>query len=140
AAVPAPPGCTSKEKDMPWPSAPDYMAAIQSPQSCFADLELRQGRAALGLMGNLPLVYSGNFAAVFQVLCQGDNTWAVKCFTREVPDLRQRYQAISQHLATQSRPFMVDFSYLEEGIRVRDGWFPVVKMRWVEGLALNAFV
>jgi hypothetical protein len=35
---------------------------------------------------------------------------------------------------------MVDFRYLEQGIRVGGQWFPVVKMRWVEGFTLNALL
>jgi hypothetical protein len=37
-------------------------------------------------------------------------------------------------------PFTVDFTYLEQGIRVGGQWYPVLKMRWVEGLMLNQFV
>src|SRR5204863_36492 len=37
-------------------------------------------------------------------------------------------------------PFMVDFAYLEQGIRVRGAWYPVLKMQWVEGFTLNEFV
>jgi hypothetical protein len=32
---------------------------------------------------------------------------------------------------------MVDFQYLEPGIKVNGVWFPVIKMRWVDGLMLN---
>jgi hypothetical protein len=28
---------------------------------------------------------------------------------------------------------MVDFSYLENGVRIAGAWYPIVKMRWVEG-------
>src|SRR5262249_46521865 len=66
--------------------------------------------------------------------------WAVKCFTREVHGLAPRYQAISDHLWQARRSFMVDFRYLEEGIRIGGQWYPVVKMRWVEGQRLNEFV
>ena len=38
-------------------------------------------------------------------------------------------------------PFMVDFQYLDEGVRIRGEWFPVLKMHWVEGgIPLNTFV
>ncbi len=37
-------------------------------------------------------------------------------------------------------PFSVDFSYLDQGIRVAGQWYPVLKMQWVEGLTLNQFV
>ncbi len=123
---------------MAWPTATDYNRAIQSPPHCFSDPELKQGQAA-GMMG-LPRPWSGNFADVYQVNCPNGASWAVKCFTREVEGLRDRYRAISDHLDLQRRRFTVEFQYLPEGIRVRDEWFPVVKMRWVEGLTLNEFV
>jgi pimeloyl-ACP methyl ester carboxylesterase len=123
---------------MSWPTATDYNEAIQNPQVCFADAELRAGRPD-GVMG-LPQPFSGNFADVYKLLGHEDRNWAVKCFTREVQGLHARYQAISDHLQERSRPFMVEFQYLEEGIRVKGAWFPIVKMSWVEGFALNQFV
>ena len=35
---------------------------------------------------------------------------------------------------------MVEFHYLEEGIRIHGQWYPLVKMRWVEGFTLNDFI
>jgi alpha-beta hydrolase superfamily lysophospholipase len=122
---------------MAWPQATDYNLAIQNPAVCFEDAELRQGQAA-GLMG-LPRPYSGGAADVYQMQCP-DGTWAVKCFTREVHGLHERYQAISDHLRSSQRAFMVEFYYLERGILVKGAWYPVVKMRWVEGFTLNEFL
>ncbi len=130
---------------MPWPQPTDYNAAIQNPAVCFADADLRQGQVAGDLFG-LPRPHSGNFADVYQV--QGPSSaesggrpaWAVKCFTREVHGLQARYQAISEHLERYHRPFMVDFRYLEQGILIGGQWYPILKMRWVEGFRLNEFV
>src|SRR5262249_30599509 len=66
--------------------------------------------------------------------------WAVKCFTREAPGLRERYREISKHLQQARLPFTVDFRCLGRGIRVRGRWLPVLKMRWAQGLTLYAFV
>jgi hypothetical protein len=123
---------------MPWPTSTDYNEAIQNPQVCFADADLRQGEAA-GVMG-LPTPFSGNFADVYKMVCPDGRSWAVKCFTRPVEGLHARYQAISDHLQERTRPFMVEFQYLEQGIKVKGEWFPAVKMSWVEGFALNQFV
>jgi hypothetical protein len=125
---------------MAWPLAIDYSSAIQNPSSCFADPELRQGQAAMSEMLGLPLAYAGNFASVFKMLCPGEQAWAVKCFTRHVADLQARYALVSQHLERNRRRFAVEFHYLEEGIRVKGTWYPVVKMRWVEGYTLNEFL
>lgn len=42
---------------------------------------------------------SGNFADVHEFHCPATNRkWAIKCFTRKVPGLRDRYAAISAYL------------------------------------------
>jgi hypothetical protein len=125
---------------MSWPLSQEYNEAIQSPAVCFADAELRQGQVAVNALG-LPMPCSGNFADVYQVYCPTTgNTWAVKCFTRQVVGQRERYAEISRHLQQARLPFTVEFQYLEHGIRVAGSWYPVLKMRWVEGLLLNDFV
>ncbi|OAI41688.1 hypothetical protein AYO40_02525 [Planctomycetaceae bacterium SCGC AG-212-D15] len=123
---------------MPWPLSQDYNEAIQNPASSFADPELRQGEAATNALG-IPMPRSGNFADVYEVTTPRGK-WAVKCFTRQIPGLRERYREISAYLKQTPLPFMVDFTYLEQGIRVRGDWYPVLKMQWVEGFTLNQFV
>jgi WD40 repeat protein len=125
---------------MPWPLSQDYNEAIQDPKSAFGDAELQGGQLKLNSLG-LPLPCSGNFADVYEVTCPASKSkYAVKCFTRQVPGLRERYTAISKHLKEANLPFTVDFEFLERGIRIRGDWFPVLKMRWVEGLLLNEFI
>ncbi len=124
---------------MSWPLSQDYNEAIQSPASNFSDPDLKRGEAVCNALG-LPAPYSGNFADVYQVRCPDGPRWAVKCFTREAAGLRERYQEISAHLKQAKLPFTVDFSYLDQGIRVAGQWYPVLKMQWVEGLTLNQFV
>lgn len=125
---------------MPWPLATDYSAAVQNPATHFRDADLRAGEAAANGVLGLPLAYSGNFATVFKFTSPSNVTWAVKCFTRRVEGLQERYQAISEHLQQQRRRFSVDFVYLPEGVLVNGNWHPVVKMRWVEGFPLNDFL
>ncbi|HYT90834.1 MAG TPA: hypothetical protein VEL76_19145, partial [Gemmataceae bacterium] len=124
---------------MAWPEPTDYNEAIQSPQVCFSDDELRHAQPVLSPLG-LPMPCAGNFALVYQMNGAANQSWAVKCFTREAPARRQRYQAISEHLNRAALPFTVDFRYLEQGIRIGGQWYPAVKMRWVEGLTLNALL
>jgi hypothetical protein len=104
---------------MSWPLSHDYHEAIQTPAQCFADADLRQGQVMTDALG-LPIPCSGNFADVYAVTTPAGK-WAVKCFTRQIPGLRERYAAISAYLPEVRLPFMVDFQFLEQGIRVRGG-------------------
>jgi FKBP-type peptidyl-prolyl cis-trans isomerase len=116
----------------------DYNEAIQNPQSSFGDPELRGGQVVVGANG-IPLPRSGNFADVYEFQGTSGSMWAIKCFTREVPGLQDRYTEISKHLARANLPFMVDFEYLARGVRIRGQFYPVLKMKWVEGFLLNEF-
>ena len=122
---------------MPWPGATDYTTAVQNPEGAFGDAELRASTPECNAFLGLPLSYCGNFAIVYKLLSPTGEAWAVKCFTREVTDHRQRYAAISRHLDRNRKRFAVEFGYLDEGIKVGGNWYPCVKMRWVEGHTLN---
>jgi hypothetical protein len=122
-----------------WPQPTDYNEAIQSPRACFSDAELKTGEVVGDALG-MPRPHSGNFADVYQVRGASGHSWAVKCFTRQVGSLQSRYQEISRYLQKGSPPFMVQFQYLPEGIRVAGKWYPILKMDWVEGFTLNEFV
>jgi WD40 repeat protein len=125
---------------MGWPLSQDYNEAIQNPRLCFADDGLRAGEVVTNALG-LPMPRSGNFADVYEVRNPaGGRRWAVKCFTRQVSGLRERYAAVSAHLHRAQLRYAVDFEYLEQGILVRGQWYPVLKMEWVEGFLLNEFV
>ncbi len=125
---------------MTWPTATDYHEAVQNLGVSVGDEELRAGQLATNSLG-LPMLWSGNFADVYKIYCPAtNNTWALKCFTREVSGLRERYREIAAHLDRAQLPFTVDFQYLEQGIRAGSRWFPALKMRWVEGLTLDRFV
>ncbi len=124
---------------MSWPLSHDFNEAVQNPQTAFADADLKGGESVVGATG-LPLPRSGNFADVYQVRGADGRDWAVKCFTRPVVGLGDRYARISEALARANLPFAVGFTFLAEGIRVGGVWRPVVKMEWVEGLLLNQVV
>jgi hypothetical protein len=126
---------------MPWPQSTDYNLAIQNPHLCFEDEELRASTAfsADPVLG-LPTPRAGNFADVYHMIHPDGRQWAVKCFTREVEDLHDRYAAISAYLANSPRSFIIEFRYLDTGILIDGVWYPVLKMRWIEGKTLNEFV
>src|SRR5271170_8415351 len=123
---------------MTWPLSQDYNEAVQDPSFSFSDAELKQGQPVVNALG-LPIPCSGNFADVYAIQTQ-QRKWAVKCFTRQIPGLQERYREISKYLAQNPMPFMVEFQFLDKGIRIQADWYPTLKMHWVEGSPLNAFV
>jgi WD40 repeat protein len=124
---------------MSWPLSQDYNEAIQNLAQTFADSDLRDGEAVTNALG-IPVPRSGNFADVYQVRGPDGKEWAVKCFTRHITGLQERYAALDEHLNKANLPFSVPFRYLAEGVRIRGQWYPVLKMQWVQGNTLNEFV
>jgi hypothetical protein len=124
---------------MPWPVPQDFNEALQDPSIAFSDPDLKVGEAVCNTLG-LPVPRSGNFADVYELNGADGKKWAVKCFTREMPGLHDRYASLSEYLGMMDLPFMVGFSYLDEGVKIRGQWYPIVKMEWVEGQTLNQFV
>jgi hypothetical protein len=121
-----------------FPNPNEYAEAVQYPKQAFNDPDLRDGKIVTNRLG-LPRPISGNFATVFEII-RGDRRWAVRCFVRDVPHLKQRYAAISAHLRRHALPYMVNFEYLPQGVRVRGKWFPVLKMDWMEGSRLDSYL
>ena len=123
---------------MTWPGITDFSEAIQNPSLCFQGTDLETATVAVNQRG-MPLVFSGAFACVCSVESSGQ-TFAVRCFTREVNDQQSRYNDLSNYLINVLPPSFVHFQYLEEGIRFKGDWYPMVKMEWVEGEVLSKFV
>lgn len=121
-----------------WPSMSDYQEAVQAPKLCFTDGNLASAAPVMNKLG-LPRPICGQFASVYE-LEQGGHRWGVKCFLRNIPDQHSRYAKISAHIGKQSHPYFMVFEYQQKGIRVRGQLFPIVKMDWIEGLALNNFI
>jgi len=67
-------------------------------------------------------------------------THAVRCFLRHVPDQQERYERISEHLAAVQLPQAVEFVLLEQGIRVAGQWRPILKMDWISGSTMTAWL
>lgn len=123
---------------MSWPLPQDYLEAVQTPRGSFTNRELCQGVAETTALG-LPRCASGRFASVFCFQCQ-DRKVAVRCFLEQVPDLHQRYAAISKFILADDMPCTVPFEYLDEGIQVNGKWYPILKMEWVEGPTFGEFI
>ena len=123
---------------MKWPTHTDYQDSIQNPESCFSDADSKAGTIKCDMLG-LPRVLSGNFASVYE-LSTPTGRWAIRCFVRQVMGQQGRYARLSQYLTGVKLDCMVGFEYILKGILVQGDWYPVVKMEWVQGQQLNAYV
>lgn len=121
----------------PTPSA--YQEAVQFPESAFLDATLQQATPRTNVLG-LPQPISGAFAVVFPMTDAHNQRWAAKCFLTDVPDQQARYEAIAAHLSEHDLPALVTFDYQQPGIRIEGEAYPLLKMEWVEGTALNTWI
>lgn len=121
-----------------WPTAGEYMEAIQNPGIAFADAVLRDGVPAVTRLG-MPHVASGNFAYVFKLKLR-TGARAIKCFRQFLGDRERRYVAIDKHLDTQPLRVFAEFEYDAEGILVAGQRYPALVMEWLEGPTLDVYV
>ena len=123
---------------MPLPRGDEYNQAVQSPRLCFSDSILQNCHVETTPLG-LPKPYSGGFTTTYRLL-NSNNSWAVRCFTREISDLQRRYQAIGAFLNTNVCSILVEAKYVSNGIRVNGTFHPIIKMKWLDGETLNIFI
>ena len=123
---------------MPKPTLQEYQEAMQRPDLCFKDSDLKNGRPVSGVFG-LPKVISGGFAGVFQIK-KGNKSYAARCFLRDVGDIEVRYKAIQDFLKRKRIPYFVKFEYIDQGILVKGKKHPILKMEWLDGQTLGEYV
>jgi len=120
------------------PRGDEYIIAVQNPRTAFGDAELKGCTPEVDRFA-IPKPYSGGFTATFHLLNQS-REWAVRCFTRAISDVQERYAAIDRFLARNRESFFVGTFYLSQGIRIAGQWYPIIKMQWVKGDTLNSFI
>ncbi len=123
---------------MPLPRGDEYLAAVQNPRTAFNDAELKICTPETDQFG-IPKPFSGGFTTTFHLKSPSQH-WAVRCFTRAIPDLQRRYEAIGRFLQASSDGFFVKATCLNQGIRVGGKWYPIIKMQWLDGETLNTFI
>ncbi|QWR77998.1 tetratricopeptide repeat protein [Candidatus Magnetomonas plexicatena] len=123
---------------MKYPLPDQYNKAVQNPELCFSDPELKTGVIELNKLG-LPFVRCGNFSSVYKVILP-DKEQAVKCFFNYYPDIKFRYERISECLHTRNSPYFIDFKYQENGIRVNGKNYPLLLMDWITGISFDKYI
>ena len=128
---------------MNYPLISEYIEAIKSAEDNFKELSYL--RPVLDDDG-LPVMTSGNFAAVFKMKDERDGKiYAVKCFTKEQQGREEAYHQIAEDLKDVDSPYLVSIRYLEKELFVDTEQtdkteFPVLLMDWVEGKTLDKYL
>lgn len=121
------------------PTGEKYFHAVQNPNLAFSDPDLVASKVENGNFG-LPRPYSGGFTTTFRAFAPNKTAWAVRCFTKPIDGLEKRYAAFERFFRSKSSPYFTETFFLQNGIRVDAAWHPIIKMRWLEGMALNEYV
>jgi serine/threonine protein kinase len=142
---------------MKYPSRSEYCSAIRNPHFAFRKKE-PQTKIERDLDASLALgkavertksdgtkdIWSaaGSFAIAFKFeTLSPHRTWAIRCFYRSNFEVKQHYkQALLRLENSTCRNYFVDFTFLEEGIRVQGNCYPILKMEWIEGENLKKFI
>ena len=124
-----------------YPTLNDYRIAVgYSFNTAVLDPNLKGGKVRLNKKGQ-PLCYAGGYSIVFPIeVGRIDRTFALKCWTRGIGEVQDRYEKIFAYLPKLNLPYFVEFEYVPEGILVAGQLYPIVRMEWVEGKSLCNFI
>lgn len=127
------------------PSMSDYREAIEREPACLLDPELRNGKKPSGAETGTDTAfyafgYPGDAGVVYFIKCPSNKFYAIKCFVLRRPESKH-YYAIEDFLKEQSLSFLPqNLKYMDEGIKIKNSHFPVVKMDWIEAVRLDRYL
>jgi hypothetical protein len=121
-----------------WPTRKDYSTALRNPATSFKSQDLQNSRIEKHGLGHI--LSSGNFACIAKAEIEG-KLWALRLFLKEQQGVEQRYAALESRLS-KLKPYFVDFSFHDNEISLPNlgGQYPVMRMEWVDGVTLGAFI
>jgi hypothetical protein len=123
-----------------FPSAEDYVRAVQDPLRSFHTPSLQQAVFATHPILQIPMPASGSAAVVFKATVDG-TPQALRFFVQEDASERRRYDALGRHFVTHGLGDCVAGTrWVNEAIAVNGRRWPMVQMEWIEGRTLDAYV
>ena len=125
---------------MEYPSAEDYIKAVQDPRRVLVRPELARTEFDVHPLLQIPMPASGTTAVVFKARVDGVPQ-ALRFFTREDASTRERYTALNTYFAQHGLAANVaSCRWLDDAILVNGRKWPVVQMDWVEGMPYVDYV
>jgi len=125
---------------MAWPLSSHFSTMLQTPRVAFKDPVFKNAQILRNAQGQ-PKPWAGAFAVVYKATLENGENRAVRVFSSESAERRERYEIISQYMQDHPLKCLVNFEYRENAIRSTDGrWYPLVIMDWVEGHTLFQWV
>ena len=125
---------------MAWPLSSHFSTMLQTPRVAFKDPVFKNAQILRNAQGQ-PKPWAGAFAVVYKATLENGENRAVRVFSSESSERRERYEIISQYLQDHPVKCLVNFEYRDNAIRSTDGrWYPLVIMDWVEGHTLFQWV
>jgi eukaryotic-like serine/threonine-protein kinase len=125
---------------MAYPEAEDYIRAVQQPERSFLKPGLRTAVFEVHPVFRIPMPASGNAAVVFKARVEGYDT-ALRFYIREDASSRERYAALGRHFAERRIEDCVAHpTWVDGAISLNDASWPMVRMTWVDGRTLEAYV
>ncbi|MCL9797330.1 phosphotransferase [Frankia sp. AgKG'84/4] len=123
-----------------YPSAEDYIRAVQRPDVVFDRPELNAAHFDEHPMLGIPVPASGSTAVVFRATV-GGTARALRFFTRDDAATEQRYTALNTWFTQQNLTGDVAVCHwVEQAILVDGRRWPMVQMEWVDGRTLDRHV
>jgi len=115
---------------MSYPEAIQYQTAIRKHHQTLFDVELKQGEC-VEIHSNYPLTSEGGCAVVFSIQTL-KKRYAIRCWHKEMPNIKKRYEKIQTYLVAKKLPYFVAFEFQEKGIALNNSIYPILKMDWLE--------
>lgn len=121
-----------------WPSTAHYKRALRRPVSAFNDPELKSLELDVDVMG-MPSAVEGQSAVVFFGQTEAGRI-AVRCLKRPVAYGERRYVAMGSHIAGWTASPLATVEWQNDGVKVDDRWWPIVRMELVDGVSMRQYI
>jgi serine/threonine protein kinase len=120
----------------------EYQETIEFPSLCFTDPALNTAAIGDRTPFGLPLPITGQFTNVYRMVQRNGEMVAVRLFLRDNPERTAHWQAIQTYLQSLPHlpPCLAPVDFQQDGFFLKGRHYPLVKMPWLHGVLLNAYI